>query len=52
MFPHHKTLAGSKAALLVVPFPEPDGPWVRWDEDSAAQEGSQRGVENGSEQSL
>lgn len=39
-------------ASLVVALPKLDGPRVRGNEDGAAQEGSQRSVENGGEQSL
>lgn len=39
-------------AVLIVSFPELDGPRVRRDKDGAAEEGSQRGVEDGGEQSL
>lgn len=39
-------------ASLVVSLPELDGPRVRRDEDGAAEEGRQRRVEDGGEQSL
>ena len=39
-------------ALLVVSLPEPDGPWIGGNEDGAAQERSQRCVEDGGEKSL
>lgn len=38
--------------LLVVSLPELDWPWVGGNEDGTAQEGSQRGVEDGGEQRL
>lgn len=48
----HSSLTHFVGALLVVPLPEPDGPWIGGNEDGAAQERSQWGVEDGGEKSL